>query len=152
MNYINLCDFQVFLGFACILLLLEFVHVLMKFAQMTNIFVCNLVIVIKVCQSDIYKMYFDQTSKFPTSNFWAFKSLLEFKHENIQMQWVLDLNSRIWHLTLETNGQHIWAVHWNLETNFLSHVTKDVFVVVKSLVKNQCKGNKTFPFCSIFFL
>jgi hypothetical protein len=119
---------------------------------MTNIFVCNLVVVIKVCQSDIYMMYCDQTFKFLTYNFWAFKSLSEFKHENIQMQWVLDLNSRIQHLALEANGQHIWAMHWNLEISFQSYRTKDVFVVVKSLVKTNAKVIKLFHFVFYFYI
>ncbi len=81
-------------------------------------------------------MYCDQISKFIVNNFWAFKSLLEFKHENMQMQWVFNINSRIQHLAFEANGQHIWEVHKDLETVFPSYVTKNVFVVVKSLVKN----------------
>jgi hypothetical protein len=61
----------------------------------------------------------------------------------MQMQWVLNMNSIIQHLAFEVNGQHIWEVHKDLEIIFPSYVTKNVFVVVKSLVKNQCKGNKT---------
>jgi hypothetical protein len=85
LNYENLCDFQVLLGLVCILPLLEFVHAFIKFAQMKDVYMCDLVAIIKVCQGDIYMMYCDQTSKFTIANFWAFKSLLEFKLENIQM-------------------------------------------------------------------
>jgi hypothetical protein len=63
------------------------------------------------------------------------------------MQWVLDLNFEVQDLVFETNGWHIWVVHQALEIGVPSYVTKDVFVVVKSLVKNQCKGKKTFPSC-----
>jgi hypothetical protein len=69
----------------------------------------------------------------------------------MQMQWVFNLNSRIQHLVFEANSQHIWEVHKDLEIVFPSYATKNVFVVVKSLVKNQCKGNKTFSFCLSFF-
>lgn len=65
---------------------------------------CDLMVAIKVCQGDIYKIFCDQTSKFITDNFWAFKSLLKFKHENILMQWVLNINSRVRHLAFEANG------------------------------------------------
>jgi hypothetical protein len=111
LNYENLCDLQVLLGLACILPLLESIHALTKFTQINDVYVCDLVVVIKVCQGDIYMMYYDQTSKFTTDNFWAFKSLLEFKNENIQMQWVLDLNFGVQHLAFETNGQHIWVMY-----------------------------------------
>jgi len=51
--------------------------------DMKDVFVCDLIVAIKVFQSDIYKMYCDKTSKFTLDNFWAFKSMLEFEHENI---------------------------------------------------------------------
>jgi hypothetical protein len=79
LNYENLCDIQVLLRLAYILPLLEFVHTFIKFVQMKDVYVCDLVVVIKVCQGDIYiyMMDCDQTSKFTTDNFWVFKSLLE---------------------------------------------------------------------------
>jgi hypothetical protein len=83
LNYENLCDLQVLLGLVCIMPLLESIHALIMSAQMKDLYVCDLVVVIKVNQVDIYMMYCDQTSKFTIDNFWAFKSLLEFKHENI---------------------------------------------------------------------
>jgi len=82
LNYENLCDPQVLFGLVCILPL-EFVHAFIKFAQMRDLYVCDLVVAIKVNQGDIYMMYYDQTSNFTIDNFWVFKSLLEFKHENI---------------------------------------------------------------------
>jgi hypothetical protein len=39
LNYEHLCDLQMLLVLACILPLLESVHVLVKFAQMQNMFV-----------------------------------------------------------------------------------------------------------------
>ncbi len=98
-------------------------------------------------------MYCDQTSKFMVDNFWVFNSLLEFKHENIQMRWVLDLNLRVQHLFYEANGQRIWEMHQDLEIIFPSYVIENVFVVVKSLVKNNAKVIKLFHsfLISIFF-
>jgi hypothetical protein len=42
-------------------------------------------------------------------------------------------------------------MHQDLEIGFPSYVTKDVFIVVKSLVKNQCKGNALKHFHSLCF-
>ncbi len=67
-------------------------------------FVCDLVLAIKVCQVDVYNMYSNQTSKFTTNSFWAFKSLLELKHENIHMCWIVDEKFEIPHLAFELNG------------------------------------------------
>jgi hypothetical protein len=46
-------------------------------------FVCDPMATIKVCQGDLGSMYYDQTFNFTIDNFWAFISLLEFKHENM---------------------------------------------------------------------
>lgn len=51
---------------------LEFMHAPHKFAQMNNVFVCDLIAIIKVYQPDIYNMYYDPTSNFIIDNFWAF--------------------------------------------------------------------------------
>jgi len=80
------------------------VHVLIKFAQFRNVIMCDLVVAIKVCQGDVYNTYYDQTSKFTTDNFWAFKSSLELKHENIHMRWIIDAKFGIPCLAFELNG------------------------------------------------
>ncbi len=41
--------------------MLESMHAFIKFAQMQDIFVCDLVAAIKVYQGDFYNMYYDQT-------------------------------------------------------------------------------------------
>jgi hypothetical protein len=104
LNYEHICDLHILLKLAYILPLLEFVHVFIKFEQPRYVFVCDLVATIKVCQSYVYNMYYDQISKFTTDSFWAFKSLLELKHENIHMRWIVDENFKIPHLAFELNG------------------------------------------------
>ncbi len=136
LNYEHLCNLQILLVLACILHLLKFVHAFVKFAQVQDMFVCDLVVAVKVCQVDLFNMYCDQNSKFFANNLWTFKSLLECKHESIWMQWVLDANTRVCHLAFDVFGQHIWFVHQDLETMVTSFVIEDVFLVVESLVKN----------------
>jgi len=79
-------------------------HVVIKFAQFKDVFVCDLVVAIKVCQGNVYSMYCDHTSKFIIDSFWAFKSLLNLKHENIHMCWIIDVKFGISHLAFELNG------------------------------------------------
>ncbi len=45
-------------------------------------------------------------------------------------------------------------MHQDLEIGFPSYVTKDVIIVIESLVKSQCKGNalKHFQIFFVFFL
>jgi hypothetical protein len=65
----HFCDLHIFLGLVCILHLLKSMHALIKFAQSRDVFMCDLVANIKVCQGDVHNMYDDQTSKFTTNNF-----------------------------------------------------------------------------------
>lgn len=68
LNYEHLCDMQILLVLTCILPLLEYVHALVKFAQMQDMFVCDLVATIKVCQANLFSMYCDQNSNFFANN------------------------------------------------------------------------------------
>jgi hypothetical protein len=65
-----------------------------------NIFECDMVATIKVCNSDIYNMYCDSSSRFIINNFNTFNFLLKFQHESMHMWWIFDLNLEfnIWHL------------------------------------------------------
>jgi len=48
LNYEHLCDLQIMFKLSCILSLLKFVHVLIKFTQFGDVFVHDLVVAIKV--------------------------------------------------------------------------------------------------------
>ncbi len=63
-NVVNLCDVGTILGLSCVLLMLESINALMKFAQARDVFVCDYndyIIIVKICQVDLYKMYIDPT-------------------------------------------------------------------------------------------
>jgi hypothetical protein len=47
-NFQYLCDFELMMGLAWILLLLELVHVLIKFVQAHVTFVCDFVTIVKI--------------------------------------------------------------------------------------------------------
>jgi hypothetical protein len=48
-------------------------HAFKKIAQMKDVFVCNLVVDIKVYQGDLYNMYLEQTSTFTMDTFMGFQ-------------------------------------------------------------------------------
>jgi hypothetical protein len=58
-NLQYLCDIEVVMGLANIMPLLESVHVLIKFAQAHDTFLCDFVIVVKMCYVELYNMYSD---------------------------------------------------------------------------------------------
>jgi hypothetical protein len=48
-NLLNLCGIDTILGLPCILPMLEFVNAFMKFAQAKDVFVCDYIVVVKIC-------------------------------------------------------------------------------------------------------
>ncbi len=61
-NLVNLCDVGTILGLPCVLPMLESINALMKFVQVNDVFVCDYIAIIKICQTNMYKMYNDSTT------------------------------------------------------------------------------------------
>lgn len=64
-----------------LLVLLEFVHLFIKFAQMKYVFVCDLMASIIVCQGDIYNTLFIKLTSSLQTTFWVFKISFKLKHD-----------------------------------------------------------------------
>jgi hypothetical protein len=74
-NVVNLCDVGTILGLPCVLPMLESVNAFMKFAMAKYVFICDYndyIVVVKICQVDLYKMYSDPTTSFRHENFLEF--------------------------------------------------------------------------------
>ncbi len=69
------------------------------------------VVVIKVCQGEIFSLYIDLNTKFKSDASEAYKRLVGVKHESIIMRWLTNLNTNVEHLTFDVNPQYIWAIH-----------------------------------------
>lgn len=65
---------------------------------------------IKVCQHDIYVIHCEYISKFTTNNFWAFKTLLGYEHENIYICIIIKnyLMRVIFHFIVFRNWKNIY--------------------------------------------
>ncbi len=91
-----LCEIVILLSLACLLPLLEIVHVLIKFLQQKDVFVCNYITTIKMCQVHIYELYNDLETCFVYDVFKDSKDVMSCKHDNIYLWWItfdLDLNA-----------------------------------------------------------
>jgi len=77
-NLNSLCDVELILRLPCIFLLLECLHMLIKFAQGTKVFVCDFVNAIKLTQQELFILYCDSFSKYedPTCNNFNFLFIL----------------------------------------------------------------------------
>jgi hypothetical protein len=57
MGYDLLCDVEILLSLVCFIPMLEIVNSLVKFAQLHNVFVCEFVVAMKICQINFQKLY-----------------------------------------------------------------------------------------------
>ncbi len=63
-NLFLLTNVGTLLGLNTMMLMLQVIHSLIKFAQLKNIFVCDFIVVVKICEKDVYRMFCDQKSFF----------------------------------------------------------------------------------------
>jgi hypothetical protein len=100
-----LIDVEMLLGLNVSMPLLHALHSLIKF----DMFVCNFIALVKICEGDIYWMYRDIHSSFQGDVFMNFQALINCVHESINFHWITYLNIGPNHLAFEFVGQHIWA-------------------------------------------
>ncbi len=94
-NLEHLVDIQIMLGLSCLLPFLRSIHSLMKFAQKCNVFVCDYLVAMKVCQGELAIFYIDNETTFHHDVFYDFKALEACQHNVIPLSWVsnpLDLS------------------------------------------------------------
>jgi hypothetical protein len=125
------------LGMCCIIPLLENIDSLVRFAYQHNVFICDLVIVVKSCQGQLYSLYNDGSSQFSSDEFWAFKGLLDYNHDHIHMKWMAKLNDSSEHLAFIMNGDKLWAMHNDT-------ISKIRIVVIKALQQKVSMYAKWF--------
>jgi hypothetical protein len=78
-----LCDVENFLGLAYIILLLECVQNLSKFGHTQDVLICDFVNVVKVCEVDIYQMYYDLVIQYSSKDFVTFISIVDHYNETL---------------------------------------------------------------------
>jgi len=67
----------------------------------------------KIYEGDVYCMFCDSQFSFEGDVFINFKALINIAHDNINLRWIIDLNTCIDHLVFEFVSQHIWATSTN---------------------------------------
>jgi hypothetical protein len=63
-NYELLCDIKTLLGVACVLLLLEEIQNLFKFAQGCDTFIYDFVFTLKFCEANLFDIYCDTKKRY----------------------------------------------------------------------------------------
>jgi hypothetical protein len=106
-----LLDPYLALGMTCLLPLLECINSLVKFVQGRNVFICDFVATLTMCQGQFYEMYRDDTKAFGTHQFVAFKQMVECRHEEIHVKWDVDMNESGEVLAFTVGGKILAAKH-----------------------------------------
>jgi hypothetical protein len=52
------------LGLSCILPWLEAIHFFIKFSQLHDVFVCDFIVIVKICQGEMQALYLNITAIF----------------------------------------------------------------------------------------
>jgi hypothetical protein len=63
-------------GMACILQLMESLQSLFKFAQHGDVFIYDFIAIVKLCQGQLYNLYYDATLLFQGNEFWSFPTII----------------------------------------------------------------------------
>ncbi len=84
--------------------MLETLNSLVKFVQLHNVFICDLVTIMKLCRVDLHKLYVGLIVAFNDDVFQGFHGLVETNHDDICIKQIINLNTKIYHLRFEFNG------------------------------------------------
>lgn len=73
--------------------LLEVVNALIKFTQERDVFICDFVVVVNICQIDIFMMYSNLATSYQHEHFQLFCDVVENNFTTIIKGWATDLNN-----------------------------------------------------------
>ena len=86
----GLCNIEVLLDLLCILPILEVVRSLIKIAQKWDIFLCDFIESLMLCEAELYRMYVDQDQKYIDPGFSCFNNLLVSNNDVLLLVWFTD--------------------------------------------------------------
>jgi len=78
-------NLELILGLHVVLPFLDYVHILIKFAQFRNMFVCDFINAMKICHLKFYLFYNDPYIKFDDPSFNELNVLETFTNDNLSM-------------------------------------------------------------------
>jgi hypothetical protein len=134
---------------AALLPLIEALDSLITFSQKRDVFICDFIGAVKVCEGQLYTLYNCHSQSFKSDEFFVFKGIVEGTHDHIHTRWVqndpenpnmFDLNCNEEHLAFVVNGSNMYAKRANEETGRMEPITRRAFASIVEDVKNQCSG------------
>jgi len=87
-----LIDVEFLLGLNVMMLMLEVVYSLIKFAKLRDVFVYDFIVIMKICEWDVCCIFCDKQSSFEGNVFNNFTILINTTNENINFHWITYMN------------------------------------------------------------
>jgi len=92
-------DIEVLMSLAYFILLTNVIHYLIKLSQACDIFICNVMQIVKLSLDELAHMFLDASIAFNKMDFPCYNNLISFFNKDIPLQWRLLLgDSGICHL------------------------------------------------------
>jgi hypothetical protein len=111
-------DPHVLLGLVAIQPMLESIDCLYVWVQKNDVFICDIVAALEVCEGQLYSFYVDHTTSYRRDDFWALNALLDSFHESIHLKWVCDMNETTKaHLAFIVGGEQHFALYGGQPVN-----------------------------------
>lgn len=133
--------------------LLETIHFLVIFSHQCDIFICDYLAVVEVCQGQLYSLYFDLATCLCQDVFEELGDLVTCMHDIIPLTWVsatLDLNECVEHLAIKSGTSDHLATFVD-EFGETQHVHHNAFTTICEDAKALCQGKFLSPFVCVFF-
>jgi len=86
-NFDLLCDIEVLLSLACFVPFINAMHCLIKLSEARNIFICNFLQVVKLCQEGLAQMFLDASTTFKKADFHYYSDLVSLSCVDIPLVW-----------------------------------------------------------------
>jgi hypothetical protein len=89
-------------------------------------------------QVQLYEMYRDAEKAFRGYQFYEFRQLCEFRHEQIHVVWIVDMNESKKVLAFSVGEMRIPAKHED------KVVTREIWCLLIKDMKSECAGKHSF--------
>ena len=151
-NFDCLADIELLLSLACFIPMLNAVHCLIKLSQARDIFICDFLQAIKLCQNELGRMFVDRDSAYNTVEFSRYIELVQVRSADIPMEWrPLEGDSGISHLVFNCGITVVYARCHDRQTGSKMFVTQEEYNRVQDNVERQFSGEFLFLFCKFSF-
>jgi hypothetical protein len=92
LNFDFFCHVKTLFALSCVLPLLEAMNYLIKYAQGGEVFIFDMVAIVKICQVDLFMMYNDLVIDYRCEHFQVFCDVVENIFVTITQNWITNLN------------------------------------------------------------